>query len=134
MSPNYPNKYNANTNKKFKVWVETGKKIELTVKEFELEASSYSSCSYDFIYINDRDDGILMSEKCGKMLIKDSQILSTSNCIRIQFTSDVQTQEKGFKFEWRQVEVDGKQNLNHEYIFNFNFVSSSIFSCPRKIC
>ena len=116
MSPNHPEEYNAFTNKKFKVFVETGKKIELTVKEFELEASSYSSCSYDFIYINDRDDGILMSEKCGKMLIKDSQILSTSNCIQMQFTSDSYNEKKGFKIEWRQVEADGKQTLNHEYI------------------
>ena len=116
MSPNHPEEYNAFTNKKFKVFVETGKRIELTVKEFELEEKlSWASC-YDFIYIDDRDGGKIMSIKCGKMLIKGSQILSTSNCIQMQFTSDSYNEKKGFKIEWRQVEADGKQTLNHEYI------------------
>ena len=110
MSPNHPNNYAANSNLKIKIFVQTGKKIELTVKAFELEKNSGNDCSYDFVYIDDKDGGSILAKKCNKMLAIDSQILSLSNCIRITFKSDALNHKPGFKFEWRQVEADGKQN------------------------
>ena len=107
MSPKHPKKYDPYTSKVIKIFVQTGKKIELTVKEFDLESGS--GCNYDYLYIHDRDGGKILQESCGQMLIKESMMLSVSNCIKIVFISDAFNEKKGFKFEWREVEADGKE-------------------------
>ena len=117
MSNHHPNPYKSNTEERHYVFVESGKKIELTVKEFKLEKSTSSGfCSYDYITIDDRDGGRILGRTCATQLYSEGQygiahkILSTSNCIKLYFTSDIATNEIGFKFEWRTVEADGIQS------------------------
>lgn len=100
-SPNYPSNYPNYHRSSEVVTVAAGKRIELTVVDFDVEFQS--RCGYDSVKIYEFDgtlvDGL---ESCGTMG-GGTRATSKRNKITITFLTDYSVVKKGFKFTWREV-------------------------------
>jgi len=97
-SPNYPNNYDDNVNKKYPLVVASGSRIELEFEDFVLEESV--GCEWDYLEIFDTDESRMLA-RCGTD--KPHKTTSTGNKMFVRFRSDRSVTAKGFKANWRAV-------------------------------
>ena len=96
-SPNYPASYNNDWHCTWQIRAPKGKKVKLTFKDFEMDSS-------DYLRIYDSKGGKefrtfkLIAKLNGKKLPSD--IISDSEYLSIDFTSDGTGSLKGFKIEF----------------------------------
>ncbi|XP_072284737.1 embryonic protein UVS.2-like [Pyxicephalus adspersus] len=90
-SPGYPNSYGSNMDCTFTITAPVGRKIALTIKDFNLESSQF--CTYDFlkVFVDGRQQGPF----CGNTMVP--QIFSTGNSMVLVFHTDSDVQMKGFQ-------------------------------------
>ncbi|KAI1280397.1 Cubilin [Halotydeus destructor] len=99
MSPNYPNGYPLATECLWHIKVPEGHSVSLTIRDFDLEATS--NCQFDFVAIyNGPDD---RTEPLAKICQKVSQVRvvsSTGNHMTVKMVSDASVFRKGFKADF----------------------------------
>ncbi|XP_073422721.1 embryonic protein UVS.2-like [Dendrobates tinctorius] len=90
-SPNYPNNYGGNLRCNYTITAPVGRRIVLTITEFQMEPHTY--CMYDNIQI--QDVKTRYGPYCGERSIP--VITSDANSLVITFYSDWTHEYKGFK-------------------------------------
>ncbi|XP_050435751.1 cubilin [Adelges cooleyi] len=102
-SPGYPGVYPSSVSCEWKIVVDYGNTIEITVEDFWFESSL--SCNFDFlaIYSGEDDSGPELTRICHKE--SNSVIVTTGgNTAFVKFVSDNGIQRKGFKASYKNVE------------------------------
>ena len=86
-SPSYPNNYTDNENCIYTITLRSGKFINLTIEEFEIEDSS--GCDWDFLEIRDgsSEDSQVIGKFCGTNI--PVTLHTTQNNIWIRFSSQL---------------------------------------------
>ena len=96
-SPNYPNNYNDNVKCSWTLKAPEGKRIEVTVTDFDLEEADDNSDCYDWLEI-DNDKTVY----CGKDEIPE--FTTCTNMHTVVFKSDDSHNRKGFQAKLEVVE------------------------------
>jgi len=113
-SPNYPENYPHNLNRKeYEIVVAAGKRVELTFEDLAIE-SDESDCPYDNLKAYDTPAAgspTLIAGACGTLnnMIKlgpwtGGPWVSKSNIMTVYFTSDNTINLKGFRAKWKQID------------------------------
>ena len=102
-SPNYPHMYPTNIECVWHIRTSVGKRVKLTIHEFDLESShgEDSGCLYDKLAVYggpDRNSPKLV-ELCSKQT-KQSVVTSQGNNMLIAFHSDVSVSGTGFHADY----------------------------------
>ncbi|XP_041445755.1 embryonic protein UVS.2-like isoform X2 [Xenopus laevis] len=92
-TPNYPSDYPPNTNCSWIIWAPAGYQVSLNMADFYLEY--HRSCSYDSLQVFDGPKST--SPLIGRYCTSIPNIVSTGNSLLLQFRSDRQVQNRGFK-------------------------------------
>lgn len=127
ISPNYPNGYANNLNCSWVIRSELGKKIKLVVNDLDIEGIS---CYYDKLIFYDKnlnDEVFLNQTICGR---KTSPItfLTSSNFVRIEFSSDSVGNGTGFKLT-ASTQWGGYLVGKSKGILKFNAERNDNFKC-----
>jgi len=99
ISPNYPAQYPNDTDKEYLLSVDNGSSIELDFTDFKLE--NQSSCSFDWVLVEDRDGTELLPKSCGDKI--PNIVTSNTNQIILKFHSDRSVTDSGFRAVYRSV-------------------------------
>ena len=109
-SPNHPDDYPRNVDKKQTIEVESGKILRLEFTHFAVwVCSDVNTCSCDFVKITDGDGTTLMDNSCGYSDPSSSWyfmppiITTRSNRVEIFFHTDGRTTRSGWSLSWSAV-------------------------------
>ncbi|XP_067930809.1 cubilin-like [Watersipora subatra] len=95
-SPNHPNEYPHNTNCEWNITVAEFQTVKISFQEFDIEA--HGACIYDYVAIFDGlDSNSRMLDKICGQNHTDVSFSSTSNSMRVRFSSDASSAGRGFK-------------------------------------
>ncbi|KAM4028087.1 cubilin isoform 1-T1 [Anomaloglossus baeobatrachus] len=102
-SPLWPREYPHHSNYIWKVNVVSGRIIEITFLEMDIE--QHSSCGYDKLRIFDGPDTHfhIIGTYCGVTL--PPSLFSSGSAVTFQFLSDNSVSKRGFLLEWRAINV-----------------------------
>ena len=117
-SPNYPDYYPNNLDKKETIKVDFGKILRLQFTHFAV-AGDPSSCSSDYIKVTDGDGTTLMDKSCGtsshipasSWYFQPPSITSNTNMVEIFFHTDETYGAAGWSLTWIAV-TPGVKSLN----------------------
>ncbi|CAH1775425.1 unnamed protein product [Owenia fusiformis] len=99
-SPNYPNPYPNRRECLWKITVEIGMRVELSIDDFDLE--SHSECNYDVLEVyGGRDDLAPLLTKLCHTQTTVQKVTATGNTMFLRFKSDVSQAGKGFHATYR---------------------------------
>ena len=93
---NYPNDLDQELDP---IVVAQGMVISIEFTDFDIE--DHSSCSYDYLMIEDGDGTVLMEKSCGTSL--PANILSKTNVVKLRFKTDGSATRRGWRFMWSAV-------------------------------
>ncbi|XP_063696850.1 cubilin homolog [Culicoides brevitarsis] len=101
-SPNYPKVYGKNETCEWRITVDASHKVELSLKEFDLEPSML--CTNDILYIYDgeveREDKILL-KACGNSMPNQTSFTSSGNNVLVVMKTDAEEEYKGFNLQYK---------------------------------
>jgi len=100
-SPNYPNNYPNYLEKTEKIEVEQGLIVSLEFTAFDIEFGN--TCQYDHLTITDGDGTTLMEKSCGSSSSLPDAITSTSNIVKLIFSTDSSFAMTGWSVSWSAV-------------------------------
>ena len=107
-SPNYPDYYPNNLDKKETIKVDIGKILRLEFTDFAVY-SHPSSCSSDYIKVTDGDGTTLMDKSCGYG--RPPNITSITNTVEIFFHTSEGGRRTGWNLTWIAA-TPGVKSLN----------------------
>ncbi|XP_067869413.1 cubilin isoform X2 [Heterodontus francisci] len=95
-SPNYPNYYPHGSECQWRITVQVGRRVTLTINDLHLEA--YQSCNYDYvdIYNGLQPNSPRLQKYCG-IVDPGTQVMSSGNTMRVVFATDQSGANKGFR-------------------------------------
>jgi cubilin len=122
-SPYYPNYYPALKNCIYLISQLPGKAIVLTFEFLDIETggnvNNHTECDFDRLEIRDGDtkNSTLLSTLCGSLHnIPNNPIYSTQNYMYIEFYTDANIQNHGFKANYTTID----RGISHKVFFVIN--------------
>ncbi|XP_071972592.1 embryonic protein UVS.2-like [Engystomops pustulosus] len=94
-TPGYPNSYRPNLNCIYTITALVGKRVSLTVSDFQIEAGWF--CMYDSLEAT--DGTVNYGPFCGSERVP--VITSRGNILKLTFVSDINEQRKGFRASYK---------------------------------
>ena len=92
--------------------VNEGHLINVTFLDFDIEYWNWTDydCRYDFVKIIDENGVTLMDKTCGNQI--PASLITSSNRATLWFKTDADTNKKGFRLIWAEVESKSISQIN----------------------
>jgi hypothetical protein len=132
-SKDFPEEYPSNTQTKWNITVDEGKKIKLTFHLFNVEHNR--NCQWDWVKVFDTN-GTLLKAICG-YLQQDLILFSTGNSMAVELKADHTVNAAGFLASWEAVPEDQENEdtkpTGEGYVLSFpqTFVTGSELEAGR---